>query len=1409
MMTMTNTAEYFEMNIPLTIEKQLENYAKKEGHMERHETMWHAWCQNKRWLEQLLQITLHSFPTYSRHDVTHALAVLNNIEMILGQERIAELSATDCFVLLHTVFIHDIGMCITQQDRKDIIENEEFINMVDELQTSGDDTTRRAIEILKQTDYDNVSKEDYIDRMKQLYRAKLEVYYAIIQLMSDYRRSEHGKKSAERLYKWTMDSDKLGSGFSMAGVPLRIFLSIARCAQMHTYETFDDIKQLPGEDGGYASDHYHPRFIAVLLMLGDLLDMDNDRFHPMVFEFVEDFPETSRNHFDKHRAIRKLNITNNIIEIEADCENQNALRLVRKECEMLTEVLRNAGYMWSTICPPGFKGSLPTLGEVNLFLKGKQIPEKLVTAQFHISQKKAFSILEGANLYEGRFVFLREFLQNAIDASKMQYWNDYMGLAAYYYDQELEEKSPDQMNDILPLNKYPVEIGMKMQKKNGKGERSDITEDECEQIKAGKLSGFEYGVLVTVKDFGTGIDKESIEAISKVGNSRLKERIIIEKMPKWLRPTAEFGVGLQSAFLLAGSFKCYTHTRSGEQYEITFSSGASSRYEGYINVVPQTYITGKHMSFGTCFEVFVPLKKKLLHNESIPTWSGADPFGKEYDNLRPFRHAAEMISQMAVYLDGMLGEVLFPIILKIDGQQMLPLALNTQKDNEIHKMTYMSSLGQRSSWKKSWIYQKEEKKGEYYFGTTNEMSFALDYNSAKLYIWNQEIHTFCAVSGISILKREEEYRKNRNHEIKKTGTTIYYKGIELQKDYILDGIDMFEYIDIKGELDRSYININRRGFTSNGEKYFKDKIYRCLVKTVKCVLKYINTCKEREEVKSQLIKKIKENMEQVSFKENKGEAYNDILRKLAEQIVTVSFLGYWAVNDINDEISQLGSNCGKSEVCIWQNIITEVADELEKDKFVRKKLREFSMIFNIESYELVERSFRNNCLSILDIFKCSRHYAILQVRENQYAKWICYIISVANEVYKGFENIIFDGSQKAEEGGAENKQIEEKLFQKVEEWQNTVFEIQPNIGDAVPAERKYEQQFFLTWLAKNMPAMAVISDQKGNVRVNILSHYIYPCIYANQNHKLLIIERILKTAQEERIKRFSIYAWQDRQFLAVKEVPFSCYFINRGYLNRSSLHKVIFPLDGDRLGDIIKILDEVDKYEFIQNVKILDSALDYKSYLTELLKKYNEKALDEDLEEAQMMKSMMDFCSEKGQNLTSIIQDAFVFYLDFIGRSSDGVCDSEYFERMKLSGRKWHKCYLKLTTIFLESSQEDESKTGDKLKQFEDENSDVVKDIRVGYNFLRSKVEEELEKPQYSKIDEFKREYLEKCERDVALLASNERIQKYIFENSRYPIRRENMERCYNAFVEEIFRLLKIIENRKLHAVLINILKND
>lgn len=1401
-----NKTYIYESDIPLTIERHLENYSKKEGHTDRHETMWHAWYQNKRWIGQLLQITLHSFPTYSKHDETHALSVLNNIEMILGQERIAELSATDCFVLLHTVYIHDIGMCITQQDRKDIVENENFIDMIDELQREGDDTTQNAIEVLKCTDYQCDNSETYTEQMRKLYRAKLDVYYAIIQLMASYRRGEHGDKAAERVYEWTKKPEKLKTGFSMAGVPLRIFLAIAGCAQIHTEGSFDEIKKLPGKDGGYASDYYHPRFIAVLLMLGDLLDMDNDRFHPMVLEFVEDFPETSKNHYDKHRAIKRLHISPSIIEIEADCENQNALRLVRKECEMLAEVLRNAGYIWSSICPEGFSGSLPSLGEVELYLNGKKIPEALVTAQFHISQKKAFSILEGSNLYEGRFVFLREFLQNAIDASKMQYWYDYIGTASYYYKENIERKSPDKMNEELSLDKYPIEISMKMHKKNSKGEIIEISEEDKRQIKTGTLKGYEYGVLVSVKDFGTGIDKECIAAISKVGNSRQKDRKNIQKMPKWLRPTAEFGVGLQSAFLLTGSFKCHTHTRSGECYEITFSSGSSSRYEGYINVIPVEKFETRNESFGTCFEVFVPLEKKMLHSESVSTWSGLDPFGSDYENIRPLRHAAEMIAQMALYLDNMLGELLFPVILQIEKQPALVLPLNRREENTIHKMIYPEGRNWKELYKKSWIYRKGETESEIFFGESQGITFGLEYHTAKLFLWNQDIDTFCAVSGAGLLEREAEFHKNGHCDAQRKGVAVYYKGIELQYECIEDEIELFEYIDIKGNLKRSHINISRRGFTEEGKQYFEKRIYKELLNSVKMVLKCINVHPEKETVCRRLTEDVCGKIEDLcnadffAYKQ-KDQCYEKI-KKLAIQITTVSFLAYLALKDVNDEMSQLGSRCGREEPCLWQGIMDDIRKKLyEKEyKKVRDELLRYSLFFGVEAYGLTENRYNVKKLMILDILKEGSHYGILQVRENEYAKWICYIISVEKDIYEKMEKIVLGKSEEDDGSGT------------IDPWFDEIFELKKNIGETLSNEHRHEHQFFLSWLVKNMPVLGVAS-QDENVRFNILSNYIYPCVYMNQKHKLLTLRRILKIAGEEKIHRFSTYAWQDRQYLAVEQMPFSCYFVKRGYLNNASLYKVIFPLDGNALKEIGEILDHTERLELIQNVRILGKQLDYKTYFAELFRKYNSEEHALRRNEHEFIKRLYRISEKSGQSVTSLILDIVEFLSDIFNSDRFGreniKMDPFYFGKARLHEDQWHDCYIYAADVFFQMSDvnHDSKIVEEYLKKLQNlYNDEIMREIYAVRHYLRKAVKQEEEISVYLKMPELEKEYLKKCQGDGCLKEINKKIIEYILLNARYPIRREKLERCFLTYIKEIFLLLKLIEKEKVQNALKTIL---
>ena len=677
--------------IPLTIEGRLERYVKDSDHAnhERYNILWHAWCQNKRWIMQLLEGTMLSFSTFSRHDETHAQTVLHNIERILGENRIAALSATDCFMILHTVYIHDIGMLIIASERRDIVKDDKFLDMVDYLEEEGDGRLRKAVEALKRDVY-TYEEEDIYEIKKKLYEDKLEVYYAVIHLIANFRRGEHGEKSKERLYDWVRKPDKLGAGFSMTGIPQRIFLTIAECARLHTDAEFRSIMDgLPKEDNGYVFDYMHPRFVSVLLQLGDILDMDNDRFHPIAMLTMDDIPESSLEHYRKHLAIRRLYISPEIIEIAADCDNQKALRLVRRECDMLAGILQQASYEWNRICPASVGGALPTLGSVDLRLQEQKIPKELVSAQLNISQKKAFEILEGANLYAHKFAFLREFLQNAADATKIQYWKECISSARFYSKDGLPDiQSPYDLEKYVSTEKFPIEIEMEISKRDKEGEIKPVRQTDVAALNKGERTEELYGVKVRIKDFGVGIDQKSLLQISRVGTSLMKTRGNVREMPEWLRPTAEFGVGLQSAFLITPTFKCKTHTRTEERYEITFGSGARAQYGGYINVEPVTKFEGKDDTYGTCFELFVAENQRMRHEEFPDGWDGEDFFNEKYERRRPVRHSAELLAQMALYLDSLIGEALFPIHLCVRRIPGVNIPLNTTKKNTISTIKY-------------------------------------------------------------------------------------------------------------------------------------------------------------------------------------------------------------------------------------------------------------------------------------------------------------------------------------------------------------------------------------------------------------------------------------------------------------------------------------------------------------------------------------------------------------------------------------------------------------------------------------------------------------------------------------------------------------------------------------------------
>lgn len=1479
----------------LTIEGQLEKYYQNESHTERNGVLWHAWCQNKRWLSQLLETTMSSFPTYSKHDESHANTVLHNIEMILGEERIRELSASDCFMLLHTVYIHDIGMVITHTDRENIVKNDRFLDMVNELSDDSDAVFQKAIKALQQTKYEYDDEDSKEDQMKRLYSDKLSVYYAVLHLIANFRRPEHGELSEDRLSKWTLESEKLGAGFSMAGIPQRIFLLIAKCAGLHTDSDFENIMKLPQEDNGYVSDYLHPRFVAVLLQLGDILDMDNDRFHPLTKEFVGVFPEISERHYEKHQSIRRLYIRPDIISIEADCVTQDALRLVRKECDILKNILKEAGYNWMLICPRNFSGALPTVDSVKLYLNGMQIPEELVATQFHISQSKAFAILEGSNVYKGQYVFLREFLQNAIDATKIQYWQECVRTRGYYSSKdELKRMAPDEMSDILSTDIFPIEIEMQIVKANEKREYFIITEEDIDNLRNKKeRDKWQYGVKVRVKDFGTGIDKESILNIAKVGNSRKRERHIIRDMPEWLKPMAEFGIGLQSAFILTNMFKCYTYTRSNEKYEVTFSTVKSNYYEGYINVQPKESFQTKDDAYGACFEVFVPVQKKMVHELYPAAWDGKDYFDEDYETLRPLRHSAELLAQMALYLDGQIGEQFFPIHLKVESDPRIVIPLNRSEKNRLKKLKcnlkaekslhddimemassyqlaesrikLVQNIFVNRKWEesgKSWIfYYKEIDKTDHFenenYGRnilvekTDHSIALLDLLHSCLYFWDNNLCTFCTINIKNFLLREkaENEKGDLNCDGKniKGSVIIYYKGIELDEMELPDfGNELIQSIDIKGKLDREYINLSRKGFTEKGQAYFIHQIYEPLLESVHEILRAMNKNQPQDVVDS-----VKNNLHQnrklidflsriikecagMTLRKEIGRAFlpksifermelkhcAEMVREEAvdlckESILLVTMLAFFAQKGEFNPLFRLSCEDDMQTVCCWNDTLECIR---KYGGWLKKELSSRSVLFKIEhrpEVNLEKGIAAGNARGIIsfpDVLSKEYRFMIVSKRENAFAPWKQFLTPIyIKKDIKDHEDPIDILKQYVLTDSFSNKKKElEERIQRIGKNALNIAEYYDKgdagtVGEMNPGE--YLQQYFLTWMLKYIPTVALFMSEDGNTRVNIIHGKTLPFVFVNQSYKVSVLERILENSEKYGIQRFSIPAWQKMEYIKCKELPYSHFFIKRGYMAKESYGKMIFPFGKNQIKIISEKMYSVEAGKNADMLLQLFKVLNVQGYLRECLD-LDQRNLDRQIDSihAQSDNTSVDYTEvykmfkeswQKGErhvdSVMEEIRDEYrAFTVSCIQQYKKSEEESEARHTFQLGNVKAfsEKCCHIIACILLKVlamyNTDNFFKMGDLPLKYDPEFADGWMYI-IGKKYMTDA----------SEVAKYKQDYLNmlKSEKSNEFL-KQQMILNYIAKHTASGLSSDNLWNCWKRCLEEMFDIFIMIEMR-------------
>ncbi|MDE6625608.1 MAG: hypothetical protein K2K56_04475, partial [Lachnospiraceae bacterium] len=382
------------------------------------------WRKRKLQYVAVMKTIAMDFQHYSRHDVTHSISILETICQLLGKRRVDMLSAGDLWLLLEAAYSHDIGMAMTYEQMVELWEkDEEFQEFVRRcIEEDTGDVSKAAVyykemnnllhERTKMEDLDG--KEEF--RFSKDWPVVSQRYIYV--LVDEYIRTKH----AERVEKLFQQMDKE----SDAIIPIRLYRIVTLVSQMHGQGFEDILKSLKYCTNGFGTGLLHPQFAAAMLRIGDLLDIENNRFDSYAVKHFGRLPYSSMLHKKKHDAITHICVTESQIAAEAETEDYEVAVLTDRWFQLIREEVDNLICAWNEIVPEALRGCTLKKGDCKVFLN-QQCFDSDMRKEFSINKDKIIKLLIGTNMYESRLDFIREYLQNAMDASKMQLWMDLKG----------------------------------------------------------------------------------------------------------------------------------------------------------------------------------------------------------------------------------------------------------------------------------------------------------------------------------------------------------------------------------------------------------------------------------------------------------------------------------------------------------------------------------------------------------------------------------------------------------------------------------------------------------------------------------------------------------------------------------------------------------------------------------------------------------------------------------------------------------------------------------------------------------------------------------------------------------------------------------------------------------------------
>lgn len=757
------------------------------------------WRARKQEYKSYLQITIFDFQHYSQHDVTHSINILNSIEMLVGRNRIKLLSASDLWLLLEAAYFHDIGMALTYEEMTEIWKSEEFHTYLEETLEGNDIDLRGAVNYYRQMNNllegrRQLAGLEKVEKLEFPEEWPLEFQRNIMIIMAAYVRKKHPGRSRRFMERRTEKARRAGR---MSIIKERMDLLIAEISELHGDNYQDIEKKVFNHAVGFGVDSIHPQFVAVLLRLGDLLDMDNNRFNVRAIEHFGELPVLSGYHYEKHRAIYHFSITPEQIEASA-CSNQyEVCREISKWFQWVKIEVENLICDWNRFAPQELKGCELQRCKLDVYF-GKTEFDAKWQKSFEVDQKRLINLMTGSNIYTSKLDCLREYIQNALDASKMRLWMDLKHGRIQPREDRLEEITPF---DIRPEDyeeraiEIEVTVGLDREKRNKSECSGGQVIEELEEPE-------ETYVCIKINDHGVGMEEECIDSLAVVGRSWRGRSVYqneILKMPEWLKPTGGFGIGMQSAFMLTRQVKIYTRSiQETDGYVVKLSSPKEGG--SIVKIRKNKYRAGTEISFHIPLNEFYELIKEaswpgltkyIQEKKKLISITDTDVFSQENneDYIKDF---------LGYYVAKRIVNPLFPIRVKGGRKEMIEYSSPYASDES----------GFRSLNNQFWLQER-------YLCSISENLAAR--------IWDKEKNVFVYVSEefSNPIHFDLEEGRRKNH--------FCYKGVKVWD--IKENERNLEYyyflsvcVDMMGGKMEEVLSVRRNDFAQNFsiEKYYRE-----------------------------------------------------------------------------------------------------------------------------------------------------------------------------------------------------------------------------------------------------------------------------------------------------------------------------------------------------------------------------------------------------------------------------------------------------------------------------------------------------------------------------------------------------------------------------------------------------------